>query len=55
MEWVNPHTWMHVDVKKADGKVEHSAIEAGTPNVLFRSVWSHGFPLTGFACGSPLT
>src|ERR1700741_3752369 len=36
MEWVNPHTWMHVDVKKSDGKVENWAIEAGTPNVLFR-------------------
>ncbi len=36
MEWVNPHTWLHVDVKKDDGTVENWAIEAGTPNVLFR-------------------
>ena len=36
MEWVNPHAWLHVDVKKADGTVENWAIEAGTPNVLFR-------------------
>jgi uncharacterized protein DUF6152 len=36
MEWTNPHTWLHVDVKKADGTVESWAIEAGTPNVLFR-------------------
>src|SRR5260370_34861031 len=36
MEWVNPHTWMQVDVKKPDGTVENWAIEAGTPNVLFR-------------------
>jgi hypothetical protein len=36
MEWVNPHTWLHVDIKKADGTVENWAIEAGTPNVLFR-------------------
>ena len=36
MEWVNPHTWLHVDVKAPDGKVENWAIEAGTPNVLFR-------------------
>src|SRR4030081_2974706 len=28
--------WQHVDVKKADGTVENWAIEAGTPNVLFR-------------------
>jgi uncharacterized protein DUF6152 len=36
MEWINPHTWLHVDVKKTDGSVENWAIEAGTPNVLFR-------------------
>ena len=36
MEWINPHTWMHIDVKKPDGTVENWAIEAGTPNVLFR-------------------
>ena len=36
VEWVNPHVWIHVDVKKPDGKVEPWAIEAGTPNVLFR-------------------
>jgi hypothetical protein len=36
MEWVNPHAWLHVDVKKADGSVENWAIEAGTPNVLYR-------------------
>jgi hypothetical protein len=36
MEWINPHTWLHVNVKKADGTVENWAIEAGTPNVLFR-------------------
>ncbi len=37
MEWVNPHTWVHVDVKNTDGTVVNWAIEAGTPNVLFRS------------------
>jgi len=36
MEWVNPHVWIHVDVALADGTVEKWAIEAGTPNVLFR-------------------
>jgi len=36
VEWVNPHVWIHVDVKKPDGKMESWAIEAGTPNVLFR-------------------
>ena len=36
MEWVNPHTWMHITVKNASGATENWAIEAGTPNVLFR-------------------
>jgi hypothetical protein len=36
MEWVNPHVWIHIEVPQADGKVEPWAIEAGTPNVLFR-------------------
>ena len=36
MEWVNPHVWLHLDVKQPDGKVEAWAFEAGTPNVLFR-------------------
>jgi hypothetical protein len=36
MEWTNPHVWIHVDVKQPNGTVEKWAIEAGTPNVLFR-------------------
>jgi hypothetical protein len=36
MEWTNPHVWIHVDVKQPDGSVEKWAIEAGTPNVLYR-------------------
>ena len=36
MEWVNPHTWMHVTVTNANGDDGNWAIEAGTPNVLFR-------------------
>lgn len=40
VEWTNPHTWFHVDVKKPDGTVENWAIEAGTPNVLFRRGFS---------------
>ncbi len=36
MEWINPHTWLHVDVAGPDGKMVNWAIEAGTPNVLFR-------------------
>ena len=36
VEWINPHTWIHIDVKKADGTVEQWSIEGGTPNTLLR-------------------
>jgi hypothetical protein len=36
MEWVNPHSWIYVDVKKPDGTIEQWKIEGGTPNALFR-------------------
>jgi Family of unknown function (DUF6152) len=36
MDWINPHVWLHMDVKTPDGKIESWAFEAGTPNVLFR-------------------
>jgi hypothetical protein len=36
MEWINPHAWMHVEVKKPDGTTENWMIEAGSPNSLFR-------------------
>ena len=36
MEWVNPHGWLYMDVKGADGKVVNWAIEAGAPNALLR-------------------
>jgi hypothetical protein len=34
--FINPHSWIYVDVKTPDGKVENWAIEAGSPNVLMR-------------------
>jgi len=36
MEWINPHAWIHIDVKRPDGKVEKWMIEGGTPNTLLR-------------------
>jgi Family of unknown function (DUF6152) len=37
MEWINPHAWIHIDVKKEDGSgVDEWMIEAGTPNTLLR-------------------
>jgi hypothetical protein len=40
MEWINPHSWIHIDVKKADGKVERWMIEGGAPNALLRRGWT---------------
>jgi hypothetical protein len=36
VEFMNPHSWIHIDVRKDDGTVENWAIEGGTPNTLFR-------------------
>ena len=36
MEWINPHAWIHVDVKGPDGKVESWAVEGGSPNIMLR-------------------
>ena len=36
MDWVNPHAWIYIDVKKPDGSVEKWMIEGGTPNAMFR-------------------
>jgi len=37
VEWINPHTWIHIDVKDSDGKVVEWMIEGGTPNTLLRN------------------
>jgi hypothetical protein len=36
VEWINPHAWIHIDVKQPDGTIEQWAIEGGTPNTLLR-------------------
>src|SRR5438128_1482081 len=48
LELVNPHTWIHMDVKNPDGTVVNWMIEAGTPNVLFR----RGFTKNSVAPGT---
>ena len=35
LEWVNPHTWIHIETVK-DGKPEIWMVEGGTPNTLLR-------------------
>ena len=36
MDWINPHSWIHIDVKGADGKVVAWMVEGGSPNALLR-------------------
>jgi len=36
VEWINPHSWIHVTVKNADGTSTEWMVEGGTPNTLFR-------------------
>ena len=36
VQLINPHSWIHVDVKHPDGRIENWAIEAGSPNILMR-------------------
>jgi hypothetical protein len=38
--WVNPHSWIYMDVKKPDGTVEHWKIEGGAPSLLLRRGWN---------------
>ena len=40
VEWINPHSWFHIDVKQPTGKVERWMIEAGNPHNLFRRGFS---------------
>jgi Family of unknown function (DUF6152) len=36
VEWINPHSWIHLDVSGPDGKVTSWMVEGGSPNVLTR-------------------
>ena len=36
VEWVNPHTWIHMEVVKDGGAKEEWMVEGGTPNTLLR-------------------
>ena len=47
MEWINPHSWIHIDVKTPDGKVESWMVEGGAPNALLRRGWNKNSLLPG--------
>jgi hypothetical protein len=40
MEWINPHSWLHIDVKNEDGTTTPWMIEGATPNTLLRRGFS---------------
>jgi uncharacterized protein DUF6152 len=40
MEWINPHTWIHIDVTGPNGKAERWVLEGGAPNALLRRGWT---------------
>ncbi|HJT87948.1 MAG TPA: DUF6152 family protein [Bryobacteraceae bacterium] len=39
MEWINPHSWVHIDVTDENGKVANWACETAPPNLLYRAGW----------------
>ena len=50
MEWINPHSWLHIDVKNEDGSVTRWMVEGATPNTLFR----RGFTKSSLPVGTEL-
>lgn len=47
MDWVNPHSWLVIDVPNADGKTDRWRIEGGSPSVLLRLGWNRNSLPTG--------
>jgi hypothetical protein len=39
LEWVNPHAWIHMEVKDETGKAARWDCELGSPNLLLRNGW----------------
>ncbi len=51
MEWINPHSWLHIDVKNDDGTTTAWMIEGATPNTLLR----RGFTREAVKTGTEIT
>ena len=47
MEWVNPHSWLHMTATLEDGSTEDWMLEGGTPNTLLRAGLTHQILLPG--------
>ena len=39
VDWINPHSWVHVDVTDESGKVTAWNCETAPPNMLYRQGW----------------
>lgn len=50
MEWINPHSWIHIDVTDEDGEVEQWMIEGGAPNAILR----RGFTADSLKAGTKI-
>jgi hypothetical protein len=51
MEWINPHSWIHIDVVGPDGKVTNWMVECGSPNIMLR----RGFTKRSLEVGSEIS
>jgi hypothetical protein len=40
MDWINPHSWIHLEVTDAKGQKVEWMIEGGAPNALLRRGWN---------------
>jgi len=38
--WANPHSWLYMDVVRADGSVEKWGFECSSPNMMIRWGWN---------------
>ena len=50
MEWINPHSWIHLSVKGPNGEAQEWMIEGGTPNLMLR----RGFTTKSLAAGTQI-
>lgn len=50
MEWINPHSWIHIDVTNENGDVEQWMIEGGAPNAILR----RGFTADSLKAGTKI-
>jgi hypothetical protein len=40
MEWINPHSWIHLKVTTDSGETQEWMVEGGAPNALLRRGWN---------------